>query len=84
MVTLSFTWPAKQNRSRACSPSDNVQLSARTTSLLQVWYENSNAEMLNSFWKLYKVEVLPVLIYPLPPLYPLLFHTFSSSILGGG
>ncbi|KQK79274.1 hypothetical protein AAES_105983 [Amazona aestiva] len=49
MVTLSFTWPAKQNQSRACSSSDNVQLSARMTSHLQVWHENSNAEMLISF-----------------------------------
>ncbi|CAN0345603.1 unnamed protein product [Bubo scandiacus] len=49
MVTLSFTWPTKQNRSRACSPSDNIQLSVRMNSRLRVWYENSNAEMLISF-----------------------------------
>lgn len=83
-VTLSFTWPTKQNQSRACTLSDNVQLSARMTSRLWVRYENSNAEIQISFGNSAEFMLFPTLTHILLPCIPHFSRAFPPSFLGGG
>lgn len=79
-VTLSFTWPTRQNQSQACTLSDNVQLSARMTSSLWVRYENSNAEIsVLSFGNSAEFMLSPTLTHILLPCIPHFSRAFPPS-----